>query len=103
MRGVAHVEEVRKDRPAIIVTELPFMVNKARWIETAADMVRDKKLEGISDIRDESDRTGIRVVFELKRDAQRSGRPREPVQVHGAAELVQRQHAGDRRRPARCC
>ncbi|HPH68626.1 MAG TPA: DNA gyrase subunit A, partial [Kofleriaceae bacterium] len=69
MRGVAHMEEVRKDRNAIIVTELPYMMNKARWIETCADMVRDKKLEGISDIRDESDRTGIRVVFELKRDA----------------------------------
>ena len=69
VRGVAHVEEVRKDRPAIIVSELPFMVNKSRWIETTADMVRDKKLEGISDIRDESDRTGMRVVFELKRDA----------------------------------
>ncbi len=69
VRGVAAFEEVRKDRQAIIVSELPFMVNKARWIEAAADMVRDKKLEGISDIRDESDRTGIRVVFELKRDA----------------------------------
>ncbi|HVK83877.1 MAG TPA: DNA gyrase subunit A [Kofleriaceae bacterium] len=69
VRGVAHVEEIRKDRQAIIVTELPYMVNKAKWIESTADMVRDKKLEGISDIRDESDRTGIRVVFELKRDA----------------------------------
>ncbi|HSD89232.1 MAG TPA: DNA gyrase subunit A [Kofleriaceae bacterium] len=69
VRGVAHVEEVRKDRQAIIVTELPFMVVKARWIESTADMVRDKKLEGIADIRDESDRNGIRVVFELKRDA----------------------------------
>ncbi|HEY4180980.1 MAG TPA: DNA gyrase subunit A [Kofleriaceae bacterium] len=69
VRGVANVEEIRKDRQAIIVTELPYMVNKARWIESTADMVRDKKLEGISDIRDESDRTGIRVVFELKKDA----------------------------------
>jgi DNA gyrase subunit A len=69
VRGVAHVEELRKDRFAIVVSELPFMVNKSRWIETTADLVRDKKLEGISDIRDESDRTGIRVVFELKRDA----------------------------------
>jgi DNA gyrase subunit A len=69
VRGVAHVEEIRKDRQAIIVTELPFMVVKSRWIESTADMVRDKKLEGISDIRDESDRNGIRVVFELKRDA----------------------------------
>jgi DNA gyrase subunit A len=69
VRGVATVEEIRKDRFAIVVTELPFMVNKARWIEATAEMVRDKKLEGISDIRDESDRTGIRVVFELKKDA----------------------------------
>jgi DNA gyrase subunit A len=69
VRGVAHVEEIRKDRQAIIVTELPFMVVKSRWIESTADMVRDKKLEGIADIRDESDRNGIRVVFELKRDA----------------------------------
>jgi DNA gyrase subunit A len=69
VRGVAHVEEIRKDRFAIIVTELPYMVNKSRWIETTAEMVRDKKIEGISDIRDESDRTGIRAVFELKKDA----------------------------------
>ena len=69
VRGVAHTEEIRKDRNAIIVTELPYMVNKSRWIENCAEMVRDKKLEGISDIRDESDRTGMRVVFELKRDA----------------------------------
>jgi DNA gyrase subunit A len=69
VRGKARIEEIRKDRSAIIVDELPFMVNKARWIEATADMVRDKKLEGIADIRDESDRTGMRVVFELKRDA----------------------------------
>ena len=69
VRGVATTEEIRKDRNALIITELPFMVNKSRWIENCADMVRDKKLEGISDIRDESDRTGMRVVFELKRDA----------------------------------
>ncbi|HEY1553716.1 MAG TPA: DNA gyrase subunit A [Kofleriaceae bacterium] len=69
VRGVASVEEIRKDRYAIVVTELPYMVNKARWIEATAEMVRDKKLEGISDIRDESNRVGIRVVFELKRDA----------------------------------
>jgi len=68
VRGRAHVEEIRKDRQAIIVDELPFMVNKARWIENCAGMVRDKRLEGISDIRDESDRTGMRVVFEIKRD-----------------------------------
>src|SRR5690349_8202177 len=69
VRGRTAFEEIRKERWAIIVTEIPFMVNKARWIEATADMVRDKKLEGIADIRDESDRSGIRVVFELKRDA----------------------------------
>ena len=69
MRGKVHFEEFKKDRTAIIVTEVPYMVNKASWIEKTAHMVRDKKLTGISDIRDESDRNGIRVVFELKRDA----------------------------------
>src|SRR6266545_3344212 len=69
IRGRSHFEEVRKDRSGIVVTEIPYMVNKARWIETTADLVRDKKLEGIADIRDESDRSGMRVVFELKRDA----------------------------------
>ncbi len=69
VRGVADFEEVKKDRPAIVVSELPYMVNKARWIEAAADMVKEKRLEGISDIRDESNRESMRVVFELKRDA----------------------------------
>jgi DNA gyrase subunit A len=69
VRGRADVEEIRKDREAIVVTEVPYMVNKARMIENAAQLVRDKRLDGIADIRDESDRTGVRVVFELKRDA----------------------------------
>jgi len=69
MRARCHVEEIRKDREAIIVTELPYQVNKARMQERMGEMVRDKKLEGISDIRDESDRHGMRVVIELKRDA----------------------------------
>ena len=69
MRGRTHVEEIRKDREAIIVTEVPFQVNKARMIERIAEMVRDKRIEGISDLRDESDRDGVRVVIELKRDA----------------------------------
>ncbi len=69
MRGRTHIEEVRKDREAIIVTEVPFQVNKARMIERMAEMVRDKRIEGISALRDESDRDGVRVVIELKRDA----------------------------------
>ncbi len=69
VRGKAEFEEMKAGRTAIIVSEVPFQVNKARWIETTADLVRDKRLEGISDIRDESDRDGIRVVFELRKDA----------------------------------
>ena len=69
MRARCHVEEIRKDRDAIIVTELPYQVNKARLQERIAELVRDKRIEGISDIRDESDRDGMRVVIELKRDA----------------------------------
>ncbi|WP_298330277.1 DNA gyrase subunit A [Asticcacaulis sp.] len=69
MRGKASVETIRKDREAIIVTELPYQVNKATLIEHIAEMVREKRIEGISDIRDESDRQGMRMVIELKRDA----------------------------------
>lgn len=69
MRGRTHIEEIRKDREAIIVTEVPYQVNKASMIEKIADAVRSKRIEGIADLRDESDRRGVRVVIELKRDA----------------------------------
>jgi DNA gyrase subunit A len=69
MRAVADVEEIRKDRYAIIVTELPYQVNKANMIKKIATLVNEKKIEGISAVRDESDRVGMRVVIELKRDA----------------------------------
>ena len=69
VRGRASVEEIRKDRDAIVITELPFQVNKQTLIERIAEMVREKRLEGISDVRDESDRQGMRIVIELKRDA----------------------------------
>jgi DNA gyrase subunit A len=69
MRGKVHFEEIRGDREAIIITEVPYQVNKATMIEKMAELVRDKRIEGISDIRDESDRQGYRVVIELKRDA----------------------------------
>ncbi len=69
MRGRTHVEEIRKNREAIVVTEIPYQVNKARMIEKIAELVREKRIEGISDLRDESDRTGVRVVIELRRDA----------------------------------
>ncbi|HLT29586.1 MAG TPA: DNA gyrase subunit A [Myxococcaceae bacterium] len=70
MRGRATVEETRKgDRESIVITEIPYQVNKARLIEKIADLVREKRLEGISDVRDESDREGMRIVIDLKRDA----------------------------------
>jgi DNA gyrase subunit A len=69
MRGKVDVETIRKEREALIVTEIPYQVNKATMIERIAELVRDKRIEGISDVRDESDRQGYRVVIELKRDA----------------------------------
>ena len=69
MRGKVEIETIRKDREAIIVSEIPYQVNKASMVERIAELVRDKKIEGISDLRDESDRDGYRVVVELKRDA----------------------------------
>jgi DNA gyrase subunit A len=69
IRAKTHVEELRKDRFAIIVDEIPYQVNKAAMIEKIAELVREKKLEGIAGIADESDRVGVRVVIELKRDA----------------------------------
>ncbi|MEL5878565.1 DNA gyrase subunit A [Cereibacter sphaeroides] len=69
MRAKARVEEIRKDRYAIVLDEIPYQVNKATMIEKIADMVREKKIEGIAHVQDESDRVGVRVVIELKRDA----------------------------------
>jgi DNA gyrase subunit A len=69
IRAKTRVEEIRKDRFAIILDEIPYQVNKATMIEKIADMVREKKIEGIAHVQDESDRLGVRVVIELKRDA----------------------------------
>lgn len=69
MRGRCEIEDMGKDRQAIVVTEIPYQVNKAAMIEKMAELVRDKRLEGIGDLRDESDRNGVRVVIEVKRDA----------------------------------
>jgi len=67
LRAVAEIEEIKKDKYAIIVTEIPYQVNKSKLIEDIASLVRDKKIVGVSDLRDESDREGIRVVVELTR------------------------------------
>jgi DNA gyrase subunit A len=69
MRGKVSIDTIRKDREAIIVTEIPYQVNKATMVERIAELVREKKIEGISELRDESDRDGFRVVIELKREA----------------------------------
>jgi DNA gyrase subunit A len=69
MRGIASVEEIRKDREAIVIHSIPFQVNKAALVERIAELVREKRVEGVADLRDESDRDGMRVVIEMKRDA----------------------------------
>jgi DNA gyrase subunit A len=69
MRAKVEVEELRKDREALIVSEIPYQVNKATLIERIAELVREKRIEGIADLRDESDRDGMRIVIELRRDA----------------------------------
>jgi DNA gyrase subunit A len=70
LRAKSHIEEIRKDREAIVFTEIPYQVNKARLIERIAECVREKLIDGIAELRDESDREGVRVVVELKRDAE---------------------------------
>lgn len=69
VRAVAEIEESKKGRYRIVVTEIPYQVNKASLVEKIAELVRDKKIEGISDLRDESDKEGMRIVIEIKRDA----------------------------------
>ncbi|HWC91861.1 MAG TPA: DNA topoisomerase (ATP-hydrolyzing), partial [Pseudolabrys sp.] len=71
MRGKVGFETIRKEREAIVITEIPYQVNKATMVERIAELVREKKIDGIADLRDESDRDGYRVVIELKRDAER--------------------------------
>ncbi|GBD44267.1 DNA gyrase subunit A [bacterium HR40] len=69
VRGRATIEELRRDRYAIVVSEIPWLVNKARLVERIAEVVRDKRVDGVADLRDESDRHGVRVVIELRREA----------------------------------
>jgi len=69
MRGKVEIETIRKEREAFIITEIPYQVNKAAMVERIAELVRDKKIDGVADLRDESDRDGYRVVIELKREA----------------------------------
>ena len=69
MRARAHIETAKNGKDSIVITEVPYQTNKANVVEKIADLVRDKKIVGITDLRDESDKDGIRVVIETKRDA----------------------------------
>ena len=86
MRGKVAFETIRKEREAIIITEIPYQVNKATMVERIAELVREKKIDGIADLRDESDRDGYRVVIELKRDAERDVVLEPALPLHAAAD-----------------
>ena len=100
MRAKAEIETLRKEREAIIFTEIPYQVNKAALIERIAELVQEKKIEGISDLRDESDRDGMRIVIELKRDAVADVVLEPALAPHRAAIELRRQHDRAQRRPA---
>ena len=110
LRSRTHIEEIRKDRDAIIATEIPYQVNKARMLERIGELVRERRLEGIADLRDESDRDGTRVVIELKREADPDIVLNQLFRHTPLADQLRRQPRGARRRPAgaaqpawRCC
>ena len=100
MRGKVAIEELRKEREAIIITEIPYQVNKATMIERMAELVREKKIDGIAELRDESDRDGYRVVIELKRDAMADVVLNQLYRFTPLQSTLRRQHGGARRRPA---
>ncbi len=100
LRGRVDVEEIRKDREAIIVTEIPYQVNKENLIEKIADLVREKKIEGISNIWDESNREGMRIVIELKRDAMADVVLNQLYRFSQLQNSLRRQHGGADRRAA---
>ena len=100
MRGRVTIETVRKEREALVVHEIPYQVNKATMIEKIAELVRDKRIEGIADIRDESDRDGMRVVIELKRDAMADVVLNQLYRFSALQTSLRRQHGGAERRPA---
>ena len=77
--GIDRIGRGERERDAIVVTEIPYQVNKARLIEKIAELVHEKKLDGISELRDESSREGMRIVIELKRDAIAAGRSQQAL------------------------
>jgi len=102
VRGRTNIEPIDdRGREAIIITELPYQVNKARLIERIAELVREKKLDGISELRDESDKDGMRVVIELKRGELSDVVLNNLYKADPAAERVRHQYGGPRRRPTK--
>ena len=99
MRGKVEIETVRKEREAIVVTEIPYQVNKATMVERIAELVREKKIEGVADLRDESSREGYRVVIELKREAMPEVVLNQIYRYTPLQTVVRRQHGGAGRRP----
>ena len=101
VRARTSVETIdERGREAIVVTELPYQVNKARLLERIADLVRAKEIEGISELRDESDKDGLRVVIELKRGENSELDPEPALQADADGDRVRRQHGRAARRPA---
>ncbi len=100
MRGRVTTETVRKEREALVITEIPYQVNKASMVEKIAELVREKRIEGIADIRDESDRQGMRVVIELKRDAMADVVLNQLYRFSPLQSHLRRQHGGADRRQA---
>ncbi len=100
LRSKTRIEEVRGGRTAIIVSEIPYQVNKATMIERIAELAREKRIEGIAHVQDESDRFGVRVVIELKRDATPDVVLNQLFRLHADADQLRLQHAGAERRPA---
>ncbi len=100
LRAKTHYEEDKSGRQSIIVTELPYQVNKARLLEKIAELVKEKRLEGITGLRDESDKDGMRMVIELRRGEIADVIAEQPVQANAVAERVRHQHGGAGQRPA---
>ena len=96
MRAKAAIERPAKEKVQIVITEIPFQVNKSKVIERIAELVQDKKIEGISDVRDESDRDGMRIVIELKRGEQPEVDSEQSLQAHTAPGDLRDDHAGHR-------
>ena len=100
MRGKVEFETLRGEREAIVISEIPYQVNKAHMVERIGELVREKKIEGIAALRDESDRDGYRVVIELRRDAVPDVVLNQLYRFTAAAIVVRRQHGRARQRPA---